>query len=155
VLEAARADPKVIDDNRFNNITRRHTRGGFKRMVWSMPNGSAPGGSGLSYAELKCMSEKVLDELSDMCNISTQTGVALSDWCKEIVYLIPKESGVDELEKQRPLKLQEALKKITIGIRKNRMAKLWHKLGVCDESQYAFLRGRSTIQHTTSYAKVL
>jgi hypothetical protein len=28
------------------------------------------------------------------------------------------------------------------------MAKLWHKLGVCDESQYAFLRGidRSTIQ---------
>ena len=100
----------------------------------------------MSYAELKCMSEKVLDELSDMCNISTQTGVALSDWCNEIVYLIPKESGVDELEKQRPLKLQEALKKITIGIRKNRMAKLWHKLGVCDESQYAFLRGRSTIQ---------
>jgi hypothetical protein len=23
-------------------------------------------------------------ELSDMCNISTQTGVELSDWCKEI-----------------------------------------------------------------------
>jgi hypothetical protein len=113
-------------------------------MVRSMANGSAPGGSGLSYAELKCMSEKVLDEISDMCNISTQTGVALSDCCKEIVYLIPKESGVDELEKQRPLKLQEALKKITIGIRrtKNRMAKLWHKLCVCDESQYAFLRGK-------------
>jgi hypothetical protein len=50
------------------------------------------------------MSEKVLDELSDMCNISTQTGFALSDWRKEIVYLIrvPKESGIDELEKQRP-----------------------------------------------------
>jgi hypothetical protein len=26
VLEAARADPHVIGDNRFNNITRRHTR---------------------------------------------------------------------------------------------------------------------------------
>jgi hypothetical protein len=37
-------------------------------------------------------SSEVLDELSDMCNISTQTGVALSDWCKEIVYPIPKES---------------------------------------------------------------
>jgi hypothetical protein len=86
VLEAARADPKVIDDNRFNNITRQHTRGGFKRMVRSMPNGSAPGGSGLSYAELKCMSEKVLDEIrpeiSYMCNISTQIGVVLSDWCR-------------------------------------------------------------------------
>jgi hypothetical protein len=80
------------------------------------------------------MSEKVLDKISDMCNVSTQTGVVLSDWCKEIVYLIPKESGVDELEKQRPLKLQEALKKITIGIRKNRMARLWHKLGVVMEA---------------------
>jgi hypothetical protein len=63
-----------------------------------------------------------------------------------MMYFIPKESGVDELEKQRSLKLQEALKKITIGIRKKNMAKLWHKLGVCDESQYAFLRGRFTIQ---------
>jgi hypothetical protein len=34
---------------------------------------------GVVVAELKCMSEKVLDELSDMFNISTQTGVALSD----------------------------------------------------------------------------
>jgi hypothetical protein len=39
-------------------------------MIRSMANGSAPGGSGLSYAELKCMSEKVLDDVSDMCNIS-------------------------------------------------------------------------------------
>jgi hypothetical protein len=38
VFEAARADPKVVDDSRFNNITRRHTRGGFKRMVRSMAN---------------------------------------------------------------------------------------------------------------------
>ncbi len=42
VLRAARADTEVINDTRFNNIARRHTRGGFKRMVKSMPNGSAP-----------------------------------------------------------------------------------------------------------------
>ena len=26
------------------------------------------------------------------------------------------------------------------------MARLWHKFNICDESQYAFLKGRSTIQ---------
>jgi hypothetical protein len=52
--------------------------------------------------------------------------------------MIPKESGVDLLEKQRPLKLQEALRKVTVGIKKNRMAKLWHKFDICDESQCAF-----------------
>jgi hypothetical protein len=40
----------------------------------------------------------------------------------EIVYMTPKETGVDAIENQRPLKLQEALKKVTVGIRKDRMA---------------------------------
>ena len=60
--------------------------------------------------------------------------------------MIPKEAGVDLLEKQRPLKLQEALRKITLSVRKDRMARAWTELGVCDEDQYAFLRGKSTIQ---------
>jgi hypothetical protein len=47
--------------------------------------------------------------------------VVFSDWCEEIVYMIPKESGVDLLEKQRPLELQEALRKVAAGIKKNRV----------------------------------
>ena len=110
-----------------------------------MANGSAPGKSGLSYAKLKCMSDDMLDRLSDLYNISDVSGVVFSDWCKEIMYMIPKESGVDLLEKQRPLNLQEALRKVTADIKKNRMAaKL--EFDICDESQYAFLKGRSTIQ---------
>ena len=35
---------------------------------------------------------------------------------------------------------------MTVGIRKDRMVQAWHALGICDEAQYAFLRGRSTIQ---------
>jgi hypothetical protein len=35
---------------------------------------------------------------------------------------------------------------VSVGINKNRMAKLWHKFDICDESQYAFLKGRSTVQ---------
>jgi hypothetical protein len=92
------------------------------------------------------MSDDMLDLLYDLCNISVVSGVVFSDWCEEIVYMIPKESGVDLLEKQRPLELQEALRKVTVGTEKNRMARLWHKFNICDESQYAFLKGRSTIQ---------
>jgi hypothetical protein len=39
-----------------------------------------------------------------------------------------------------------AYKKAAVGIRKDRMARAWERLGVCDASQFAFLRGRSTIQ---------
>jgi hypothetical protein len=51
--------------------------------------------------ELFCMSDDMLDLLSDLCNISVVSGVVFSDWCEEIVYMIPKESGVDLLENLR------------------------------------------------------
>jgi hypothetical protein len=38
---------------------------------------------------------------------------------------------VDAIEKQRPLKLQESLKKVAVGIRKDRVARAWERLGVC------------------------
>ena len=94
VLVAAKADDKVLSNTEFNKVNRRHTRGEFRRAVRGMANGSAPGKSGLSYAELKCMSDDMLDLLSDLCNISVESGVVFSDWCEEIVYMIPKESGV-------------------------------------------------------------
>ena len=45
--------------------------------------------------------------------------------------MIPKEPGVDLLTKMRPLKLQEALKKVTVGIKKDRMVNAWQRLGLC------------------------
>ena len=44
--------------------------------------------------------------------------------------------SVDDLDKQRPLKLQEALKKLALGIRKDRMSAAWTALGVCSDDQY-------------------
>ena len=77
---------------------------------------SAPGASQISYVELKCCSDATLRLLSRVCNVSARAGLPPSSWCREIVYMIPKVAGVDDLDKQRPLKLQEALKKVTVGI---------------------------------------
>jgi len=145
VLVEAKMKPGLAEDTGLAAVNAPHSRTQFRAKVRAMSNGSAPGGSGLSYAELKCMNDNTLDLLSDLCNVSVAAGLPPSEWCTEIVYMIPKETGVDAIEKQRPLKLQEALKKVTVGIRKDRMASAWERLGVCDASQYAFLRGRSTI----------
>ena len=60
--------------------------------------------------------------------------------------MIPKEQGVELITQQRPLKLQETMKKVTLAVRKNRMARVWQQLGLCSADQYAFLRGKSTMQ---------
>ena len=66
---------------------------------------SAPCKSGISYAELKCCSDTTLALISDLCNVSATSGMPCSSWCHELTYMIPKEVGVDALDKQRPLKL--------------------------------------------------
>jgi hypothetical protein len=44
-----------------------------------------------------------LNFLSDLYNVYVAAGLPPTEWCKEIVYMIPKEAGVDVIEKQRPL----------------------------------------------------
>jgi hypothetical protein len=52
-----------------------HSRTQFRAKVGAMSSGSAPGGSGPSYAELKCMNDNTLDLLSDLCNVSVAAGL--------------------------------------------------------------------------------
>ena len=146
VLAAATLKPARPGAGGLGRAFRPHSAQAFIRAVKAVRHGSAPGGSGLSFAELKCCSDETLGVLSDLCNVSACAGIPFESWVREIVYMIPKEQGVDHITKQRPLKLQESLKKITVGLRKDRMVAAWRLLGICDESQYAFLRGRSTIQ---------
>jgi hypothetical protein len=75
------------------------------------------------------MTGGALNLLSDLHSGSVSAGLPPTEWCKEIVYMIPKEAGVDVIEKQRPLELQESLKKAPAGIRTDRMARAWERLG--------------------------
>jgi hypothetical protein len=99
----------LAGDRGLSRVNAPHSKEVFRATIRGMPNGSAPGGSGISYAELKCMSGGALNLLSDLCNVSVAAGLPPTGWCKEIVYMIPKEAGVDVIEKQRPLELQEPL----------------------------------------------
>jgi hypothetical protein len=71
-----------------------------------------------------------LGVLSDVCSLSVECGLTFPMWAKEIVHMIPKETGVDLLTKMRPLKLQEALKKVAVGIKEDRMVNAWQRAHV-------------------------
>jgi hypothetical protein len=58
------------------------------------------------------------------------------------------------IEKQRPLELQESLKKVTAGIRKDRMARAWERLGVCDTMQSVCLSSGAVHYSTSGDQKV-
>ena len=88
-----------------------HTKAEFVAAVRGKSNKSAPGASGLSYAELQSCDDEVLGVLSDVCNLSAESGLIFPMWAKEIVYMIPKETRVDLLTKMRPLNCRRHLRK--------------------------------------------
>ena len=102
-IEAAAMHPRARQgDARLRDIGNAHTTEEFIRAVKRASHKSAPGKSGISYAELKCCSDTTLALISDLCNVSATSGMPCSSWCHELTYMIPKEVGVDALDKQRP-----------------------------------------------------
>ena len=81
-----------------------------------------------------------------LCNTSVVSGLTYKIWSKEAIYLIPKKEDDDRVTKQRPLKLQETLRKLTVNIQRKRMTKVWRKLKLLSPDQYAFVNAGSTTE---------
>jgi hypothetical protein len=61
-----------------------------------------------------------------------------------LIYRTEKVPGDPDQMNKRPLKHQNVLRKLWIGVLKNREVKVWYQHGLIDEDQHAFLRGKST-----------
>ena len=106
----------------------------------------APGKSGMQYVHLAAMSADMRHLMCDIANLAIQSGYIYAMWKRELIYRIPKVPGDPDQLKQRPLKLQEVLRKITLGIKKNELLKVWHAHKLISPEQFAFLKGWSTAE---------
>ena len=104
----------------------------------------APGASGVQYVHLAAMPVDVRHDMCDIANLAIQSGHIFTMWKRELIYRIPKEPGNPDQLKQRPLKLQEVMRKITLGIKKNHLLKVWHEHKLISPQQFAFMKGWST-----------
>jgi hypothetical protein len=137
---------RAVNENDCANAMQPHTKEQWVRTIKYKNTTSAPGLSGLLYAEIKCSDEGVQWLLGKLCNITTITGITPTCWHHGCYYMIPKKSNDPRLTKQRPLTLQEATRKITVGIQRRRMVSTWNKLGLIDSDQCAYLSGGSTVE---------
>jgi hypothetical protein len=93
VLQEAAMKAGLAGDKGLLRVNALHSREVFRATIRSMSNGSAPGGSGISYAELKCMSDDTLNLLSGLCNVSVAAGLPPTEWCKQGNRLHDPEGG--------------------------------------------------------------
>ena len=79
-----------------------------------------------------------------MCNCVVRSGVTPPMWEWEVVCPIPKVAGCADIDKMRPIKLLEVLKKAVSGTVKERYMRGLRKLGVMRGAQYAYQRRLGT-----------
>ena len=106
----------------------------------------APGRSGMQYVHLAAMSQELRHLLCDIANLTIRSGYIYKSWKEELIYTVPKEEGNPDQAKQRPIKLQEVLRKLTVGIKKNALQEIWHAHGLISPQQFAFMKGWSTAE---------
>jgi hypothetical protein len=105
---------RTVNENDYANVMKPHTKEQWLRAIKYKNNTSAPGLSGLSYAEIKCSDEGVQWLLGKLCNLTIITGVTPTCWHHDCYYMIPKKTNDPRLTKQRPLTLQETTRKIKL-----------------------------------------
>jgi hypothetical protein len=141
-------NPKRVTESDYGDAMKAHSTGEWLEAIKPKGYGSAPGLSNHSYAELKCSSNSAQCIAGDLCNISINSGLIFSTWAKECIFMIPKKEKDDRLNKQRPLKLQEILRKLTINIRRRRVVRVWNNLGLIDAEQFAYINAGGTVEPT-------
>ena len=120
------------------------TWGEFASYLAVKAKNTAPGKSGVRYAHLHFAPEHIQRSILLLLNAAFQRRIVFDSWRDELIYRTEKVPGDPDQMNKRPLKLQNVLRKLWIGMLKNRVVKVWYQHGLIDEDQHAFLRGKST-----------
>ena len=79
-----------------------------------------------------------------MCNLVVRWGVKYPQWGEEVPWQIEKVQGVTDMDKQRPIKLLEVLRKCVQGVLQQRVDRGVERMGLMHEMQAAFRAEMST-----------
>ena len=107
---------------------------------------TAPGKSGIRIDHIAALPEHMHKAIADLLSLPYVTGLGFDMWNDEIANWTPKEEGNMDINKRRPLMYYEVMRKMHMGVRNKKVLKVWQTNGIIDESNYAFLTGKSTMQ---------
>ena len=135
-------DYRSAEGGLCDEIGKEEWKGHWRWKGWQ----KAGGRSGLRPAHLKCLVGRghwMGEVLRRLCNLTIRWGVRYTAWGVEVMWPLEKVPGVTDIEKQRPIKLLEVLRKCVSGVLQGRMDRGMEEMGLLDRMQSAFRRERS------------
>ena len=106
--------------------------------------GSTPGKTGMSFDQVKMANKEIKEDLRRLANVIIKLKIVPEMLSREVLVAVPKEAGNFDINKLRPLKMQEVLRKAIMGILMRRFMRKCLGMGLIDEIQSGFVPGRDT-----------
>jgi hypothetical protein len=151
VFQAARVkmsnlSGEQMNTNMYGGIMEAVTWEEYEPYIRAKQKNTALGESGVRYAHIAYAPVEMQQDLLTIMNEAFKRRHIFNSWKKELIYRTEEEPGNPDQMNKIPLKLQNVMRKMWIGILKNRMVRVWYRHGVINEDQHVFLRGKSTAQ---------
>src|SRR3989440_1965283 len=131
-----------VDPMIYNNLLTRPTDEEWSSVISSLPNGSAPGLSGISYELIKNLPDNASKYLRDFVSNCYTSHMIPSHWKDATIYPIPKPHDWNcYLNNTRPITLLDTAKKIMTKILNRRLGAILANNNVLKGQNYAGLPG--------------
>ena len=115
----------------------------WNRKLKKKKKNTAPGENGIRVDHIVAAPDALQDVLRGLCNIAIRAKQPLDEWYTELVNKVPKDIGITKIDRLRPLKFLDVVRKLVVGIIKDRMCAVWIQNGLLSEEQYAFIADRN------------
>ena len=113
----------------------------FENYCFSKTHNKAGGKTGIRTDHICSAYRRERKLIYKVMSLPYITGKSFTDWNYEIINWIPKEPGNKALNRRRPIALLEVMRKLTLGVRKNRVLNIWKSQGCIDKDNFAFIPG--------------
>ena len=114
----------------------------FDKFCSGKAKNRAPGESGIRIDHVCSAKETDRRLICKILSLTYLTKNTFRAWDVELINWIPKEVGNPAMDRRRPIALLEVLRKITLGVKKDQVFRIWDKHNYIDKDNFAFMPGK-------------
>jgi hypothetical protein len=146
ILQASKKKdiPQSVTDALAHAMNSPFTFQEFEYCRRKLAAGKSPGPSGLTPVQIKNWGPATARMVFDLSSIMWSHHHVPGWWQDRLMTLLPKEPGIHDLNKIRPISLFEVIRKMWAGMVTTRVQRIWHAHGLLHPNQHGFRNQNGT-----------
>ena len=124
-------------------------------LIKDLKNAKQPVIDGIKYQFFKTSGDIMMNHIRMLCNATFTTGIYPHQWCEAIISPLHEKGPKSNITNYRGISLLCTISKIFTNVLNNRLVRWAEQYDKLDDSQGAYRKGRSTLDHIFSLYSII